>query len=349
MERRGDILTYRAAVIGLGVMGNIADGLGGRHPEWYKPCCHADAYDYHPQTELVAGATRNPKRQKLFREKRGDKPVYSDYREMLEKEKIDIVSIATPATCHAEMTIEAAQAGVKGIYCEKVMATSLAECDAMIESCEKAGAVLIINHQGRWDDRYIALKRFIEEGHIGTLQAIQINFGGGRLCRGGSHMFDLALMFANDKVVAGCGWLSDADSFDPGGIGIFETQLGIRILIDGFKGMNHQFQADFIGEQGIIRVIDGGFQFEYWNLDQSSEFGLMVKKHLPMNFPICSPMLNAIDNLIYSIKTGDEPRSSGYHGREAFEMITAIHQSHYTERSFISFPLEDRQFRIESN
>ena len=162
-------------------------------------------------------------------------------------------------------------------------------------------------------------------------------------------MFDLSLMFANDKVAAGCGWLSDADSFDPGGIGIFETQRGMRILIDGSKGMNHRFQADFIGEQGIIRVIDGGFQFEYWHLDQSSEFGLMVKKHLPMSFPVRSPMLNAIDNLIHCIMTGDEPLSSGYHGRTAFEMITAIHKSHHTNRTFISFPLEDRQFNIESN
>lgn len=342
-------MIYRSAVIGLGVMGNIADGLTGRHPEWYRPCCHADAYEYHPQTEMVAGSTRSQEKQALFREKRGDKPVYSDYHEMLAKEKIDIVSIATPATCHAEMTIAAARAGVKGIYCEKAMATSLAECDVMIEACEQTGAVLIINHQRRWDNRYIALKRFIDEGHIGVLQAIQISFGGGRLCRGGSHMFDLALMFADDQVVTGCGWLSDPDGFDPGGIGIFETERGVRILIDGCVGLNHQFQADFIGEQGIIRVVDGGFQFECWRLDKSSEFGLMVKQHLPMNFSIRSPMLNAVDDLIRCIETGDKPRSSGYDGRAAFEMITVIHQSHHTGRAFIPLPVQDKQYRIESN
>ena len=212
-------MTYKAAVIGLGVMGNIADGLGGRHPEMYQPCCHADVYEFHSRTELVAGSTRAPERQALFREKRFGKPVYSDYREMLEEEKPDIVSIATPATSHAEITIEVAKFGAKGIYCEKAMATSLAECDRMIEICEQTDTVLMINHQRRWDNRYIELRRLVELGNIGNLQLIQISIGGSRLCRSGTHMFDLALMFANDEVISGCGWLGDPDNCDPGGVG----------------------------------------------------------------------------------------------------------------------------------
>ena len=139
--------TYRAGVIGLGVMGSIADGLGGRHPALFRPCCHAEAYRFHPGTELVAGSTRDPGRQALFRETHGELPVYGDYREMLAQEGLDIVSIATPAVCHSEMALAALEAGVKGIYCEKAMSASLAECDAMIAACEKSGAVLAINHQ----------------------------------------------------------------------------------------------------------------------------------------------------------------------------------------------------------
>lgn len=340
---------YKAAVIGLGVMGNIADGLGGRHPAWFQPCSHADAYEFHPQTELVAGSTRDRGRQDLFREKHGNKAVYVDYREMLEKEGIDILSIATPATCHAEMTITAAQAGVKAIFCEKAMAASLTECDAMIEACERTGTVLAINHTRRWDDRFRALKRLVDEGKIGTLQTIQISFGGGRLCRSGSHLFDLALMFAGDKVDSGCGWLNDPNSFDPGGLGFFETKHDIRIVIDGSKGMHHQFEASFVGESGLLQMTDGGFRFEWWSLEEGSEFGLMVQRHLPMNFPVRSPMLNAIDDLIYCIENRREPLSSGYDGRAAFEMITAIHQSHQDQRMFVPFPLQYRETKVESN
>ena len=330
-------------------MGNIADGLGGRHPEMYQPCCHADVYDFHSRTELVAGSTRAPERQALFREKRVGKPVYSDYREMLEEEKPDIVSIATPATSHAEITIEVAKFGVKGIYCEKAMATSLAECDRMIEICEQTNTVLMINHQRRWDNRYIELKRFIDAGNIGSLQSIQISLGGSRLCRSGTHMFDLALMFVDGKVKSGLGWLSDPDNSDSGGVGLFETQDGIRIFIDISAGMNHGFQIDLIGQDGIIRILDGGFQFECWFIDQSSEFRLMAKKHLPINYSIRSCWLNAIDDLLNCIETGERPYSSGYEGRAAFEMIATIHHSHYSGRSPISLPISDRNFRIESN
>ena len=238
--------TYRGAVIGLGVMGQIADGLGGKHPVLYPPCCHADAYEMHEKTELVAGATREEGRQARFREER-NKNVYGDYREMLVKECPDIVSIATPATVHAKMVIAAAEAGAKAIWCEKAMAVSLDECDQMVEVCTKSGSVLCINHQRRWDDRYLALRRLLDAGEIGEIQAIQIHFGGGRLCRGGSHAFDLACFFAQEEIAWGLGWLSDPDAFDPGGTGVFETQSGIRITIDGAAGMAHGFWVEIIG------------------------------------------------------------------------------------------------------
>ena len=340
---------YTATVIGLGIMGNVADGLGGRHPSIYKPCCHADAYEFHPRTELVAGSSRSDKNRSLFQKKRGDKPVYDDYREMLEEEKPDIVSIATPATSHAEITIEAAKLGVKGIYCEKAMAVSLLECEQMIQACKNAGTTLMINHQRRWDNRYIELMRFIDAGNIGSLQSIQISLGRSRLCRSGTHMFDLALMFVDDEVKSGLGWLSDPDNFDPGGVGLFETVGGIRIFVDISAGMSHGFQIDLIGDSGIVKVFDNDFQFEYWSIDQSSEFRLMSKKHMPLNYSIQSPFLNAIDDLLNCIETGKKPDSSGESGKSAFEMITAIHQSHHSGRRIVDFPLKDRALRIESN
>ena len=115
-------MTYKAAVIGLGIMGCVADGLGGRHPAWYPPCCHADAYQFHPKVQLVAGCSRSVDKREYFKEKYSGVAVYKNFRELLEKEEIDIISISTPATCHAEMVIESAKASVKGIYCEKAMA-----------------------------------------------------------------------------------------------------------------------------------------------------------------------------------------------------------------------------------
>lgn len=341
--------SYRAAVIGLGVMGNIADGLGGRHPVLYKPCCHTDMYELHPNTHLVAGCARSPERRSAFLQKFEGCRFYSDYQKMLKEESIEILSIATPATCHAEMVIAAAEAGVKGIYCEKAMAVSLVECDAMIAACEETGTILVINHQRRWDDRYRNLKKLIKDGIIGRLESVFFSIGGGRLCRSGSHFFDLALMFCDDEVSGGSGWLGNPREFDPEGFGIFESKMGMRITIDISHSLRHPVQGDLIGEEGMVRIASGEHALELWTRDEESEFGDMALRHLPRNFSIGNAMMNAIDDLIHCIEYGGQPLSSGYDGRRAFEMLTTIHQSHHENRAFLTLPLVDRGREIPSN
>jgi predicted dehydrogenase len=343
--------TYRGAVIGLGIMGEIADGLGGRSPEIYPPCNHADAYEMHPKVDLVAGATRDPDRQARFRTKR-DKAVYGDYRQMLEKEQPDLVSIATPATVHAEMVIAAAEAGVKAIWCEKAMAVSLDECERMIAACAKSGTVLCINHQRRWDDRYRALRRLLDGGEIGKLQAIQIHFGRGRLCRGGSHAFDLALFFAQEDIAWGLGWLSDPGAFDPSGTGVFETKSGVRITIDGALGMQHRYWVELVGDEGILKLFNGDSDVQLWTPDEREhwrEFNALSQRLLPTNYPIRSPFLNAVDDMIHCVENSVQPQSSGRDGLTAFEMIVAIHLSHRGNKQVIEFPVAERGFEIPSN
>ena len=161
-------------------------------------------------------------------------------------------------------------------------------------------------------------------------------------------MFDLALMFSGDDMASGCGWLSNPADFDPGGTGFFETRGGMRIFVDGSAGMKHQFEVEMVGERGVARIVDGGFEFELWSLDESSEFGHMVRRHLPANYTVGNPMLNAVEDLISSIESGSQPLSSAYDGRDVFEMIAAVHLAHQRQRAFVSFPLEEREMVIPS-
>ena len=212
--------------------------------------------------------------------------------------------------------------------------------------------MLCINHQRRWDDRYQALKRLVDGGEIGALQAVQISFGRGRLCRGGSHAFDLALFFAADDIAWGWGWLSDPGSFDPGGTGVFETRSGIRIVIDGALGMNHGLRVELIGDGGMIQLVKDINQAQIWTPDEREywrDFGALSQRSMPTNYPVRSPFLNALDDMIHCIETGAEPRSSGRDGMRAFEMIAAIHLSHRAGKRPIEFPLVERDFEIPSN
>jgi predicted dehydrogenase len=76
--------------------------------------------------------------------------IYSSHEEMLAKEPLDIVTVGVSDHRHAEIVVNAANAGVKGIFCEKPLATTLEDTDRMLAACEKNGTVLSIDHTRRF-------------------------------------------------------------------------------------------------------------------------------------------------------------------------------------------------------
>ena len=73
----------------------------------------------------------------------------TSHKDMLEKEDLDIVTVATSDHRHADLVVDAAEAGVKGIFCEKPLATSMEDADRMIQACEGSGTVLVVDHSRR--------------------------------------------------------------------------------------------------------------------------------------------------------------------------------------------------------
>jgi predicted dehydrogenase len=100
--------------------------------------------------------------------------VYSDYKEMLDKEELDIVEILLPHHLHAEATIYAAQKGVKGISVQKPMALTLNEADTMIEACRNSGTILSIYENFIFEPRIMKAKELIDQDYIGDLASIRI-------------------------------------------------------------------------------------------------------------------------------------------------------------------------------
>jgi predicted dehydrogenase len=90
-----------------------------------------------PNVEMVALADTNEEARRAFGDEFGISMRYADYREMLDKEKLDIVSICSWHPQHAEMTLAAAARQPQAILCEKPMATCLGEADDMITACER--------------------------------------------------------------------------------------------------------------------------------------------------------------------------------------------------------------------
>ncbi|MGQ0569230.1 MAG: Gfo/Idh/MocA family protein, partial [Armatimonadota bacterium] len=182
---------YRAGIIGCG---RIADTIEDEilvAPSWaLLPYSHAGAYQRCPRTRLVAAADPNPERLANFGRRRGVERLYADFRQMLERESLDIVSVCVPTRSHEAVTLAVTAYPVKGIYLEKPIAQSLREADAMIDAFRRRGIAVAVNHMRTWDPTYGRIQRLIADGAIGSVRAVMAHLREGALF-GGTHLFDL--------------------------------------------------------------------------------------------------------------------------------------------------------------
>ena len=137
----------------------------------------------------------------------------SDYRDILSDEKIDAVCICLPNRMHSSVTVEALQSG-KHVLCEKPMACSAQEAQAMYDAALKYARTLSIGFQNRWTDDAVYLKKLVKQGELGSIYHIDAVYmrrralptwgeftsdgSGGALLDIGSHIIDLALYIAGD-------------------------------------------------------------------------------------------------------------------------------------------------------
>ena len=96
---------------------------------------------------------------------------YDSFDDIARNEDIDIVYVVLPNSMHAEFSIRAAQAG-KHVICEKPMAISVKECDAIIEACEKAGVKLGIGYRLQSEPYTQEVKRFVREKTFGAVNFV---------------------------------------------------------------------------------------------------------------------------------------------------------------------------------
>lgn len=146
----------RVAVIGVGSMGQN----------------HARIYFHSDDAELVAVADRH--REQLEKvAKRYNARAYLDYREMLEQEEIDAVSIAVPTSLHREVTLSALQKG-KHTLLEKPIASTEQEAQEIIDGAQKQAVKLMIGHIERFNPAVIELKERLQRGELGEIYKIDV-------------------------------------------------------------------------------------------------------------------------------------------------------------------------------
>lgn len=144
-----------------------------------------------------------------------DAKVYTDYKELLKDESIDVVHVCTPNRSHSFITVDALEAG-KHVMCEKPMAINSVEAKKMLDAAERTGKLLSIGYQSRFRADSVYLKQEAEDGVFGDIYYAKATAirrravptwgvflneeeqGGGPLIDIGTHALDLTLWIMNN-------------------------------------------------------------------------------------------------------------------------------------------------------
>ncbi len=149
--------------------------------------------------DLVGVCDRDEAQARQAAEQTGAK-AFTDFDAMLAETRPDTVSICTPNNSHAPLTIASARFGVRGVYCEKPMATNLADARAMVAECRSRGVALVVNHQRRLGEDLLAARELIDTGAIGEVKLLRGNCAGDVLSDG-THLVDSLMWLAGDPEI----------------------------------------------------------------------------------------------------------------------------------------------------
>lgn len=320
-------------------IGQTVEGLDGTH---------LGALRDHDRVEVVAGSSRDEGRRARFAERSGA-TVYADYREMLERERLDIVSIASYSPVHAEQAVACTEAGVRALYCEKPITTTAADGDRLVDACRKHGVLLLVNHQRRFDPNYQRLRARIAAGDLGDLTSCLLQWGSGRLGNVGTHTIDAIRMLTSRQVEAVSGHLDlsrrpdcrGADFQDPGGWGMLRMEGGLVVLVDAADygtvpfhlGINGTLGRAHLGADGV-RLAWGDGRTEHWPVVRNE----------------ATFMHGAVAEIVTCLDEGRMPSIPVDDAVRTLEAIVAFHVSHDRNAAWVSLPLrgEDRKREVRS-
>ncbi|MFC1712282.1 Gfo/Idh/MocA family protein [Candidatus Poribacteria bacterium] len=176
---------YRAAIMGCGRMSR-------GHAAAYKTL----------NIPIVAGADISQEALDKARESYGAERTYKDYRKLLDEVKPDLVSVVTAELLHCEMVVAAAEAGVKGIMCEKPMAMNLDEGQRMIDACRASGSKLTISHQRYYNPQYSRARELIAQGAIGKARFVEAIGMAPSIHTDGTHTIHMLMSLLGDPKVS---------------------------------------------------------------------------------------------------------------------------------------------------
>lgn len=163
---------------------------------------HLSAWRQRGDFEIVAVADNSAERRALAADLLPGVPIYDRCDDLLNRECVDVVDIATPPGSHASLVVKSAAAGCH-VLCEKPLTTSREEFAKIAEAIHRSGVVLHTVHNWKYSTQFKRVAALLAEGAIGTLSAVRFD-----TVRNG-HAATAGKSWRDDGAIAGGGILVD--------------------------------------------------------------------------------------------------------------------------------------------
>ncbi len=308
----------------------------------------ASAFNAVAETEVVAvfdyGEETRADFLSCWRDVWGEIPTYSDYDLMLREIQPDLLCVATRQTQHADQIEAAVEVGVRGILCDKPLATTLSEMDRILEAC--TDTPLVFGLDRRWNRRYKHLRENLAD-LLGTVTGL-VAYGLPNTINHGCHWYDTMLALMGDpEPVWVSGLIDDSESDSPrrkmdpparAQIGMDNTAVAY-VSPDG-KGPSFEVT----GEEGRLSVFADATDAYLRREDGDRALALSLPS-VDEDWPTGPAMVR---DLVQAVENGTRSDCDLPEARRATEIGFAIHSSSAQNGAKISLPAADRSLRVES-
>lgn len=332
--------TYTAAVVGLSWISAQRLPPPAAFPMLQQmPRSHVSAYAAHPAVNLVGACDIMPAAIERFRADWANvlpnTRTYSDYREMIQAEKPDILSVVTPDDKHADIVVYAAEHGVRAIWCEKPIATTLADADRMIAATQKHGVIMSINHTRRWSPAFHKALEIVRDRRYGALKAINsvMHHTRAMLFRNGTHFVDVMNFLADAAPLWVSAELEDGfDHFDvyrgdggreissePSVTAMIRYANGVRGLLSLVKSNNARYNFELVFDDAIVDVYNDRVRVSKAGAEETVAFDEWMQSWELAGLSELVALLNA---------GGGQSISPPNNARTALVVLLAMLQSH---------------------
>ena len=319
---------------------------------------HFPEYLANQNVELVAVCDINLERVNRIAEKY-EVEAYTNYEELVSSGKVDAVSVCTPNYLHAPISITALNAGLH-VLCEKPMATSKQEAEAMIAAAKESGKKLMIAHNQRFVPSHQRARQLIASGEIGRIYSFRTAFGHsgpegwsidgkdswffekekafvGAMGDLGVHKTDLLRYVLGDEITeVGSFVETSAKTFadvDDNAVCVLKTESGIiGTLAASWAYVSKEDNSTIIyGEKAILRLEDdpnNSLVVQYANGDVVNyQLG-----KIQSNDAGGQQTTHVINHFVEAIINNQEPLVPGEEGLKSLAVILAALQSNETKQ-----------------